>query len=302
VFSPAASLQFIASLFGSASVAVFWLWMRRWRFSTPVSILGTLVFASGVFQLYNSSVGVTYPVEPFAFLLIGYLCDRAQEDRRALTVAAAVLALCGAVRQTTPVFLLPLFFYCCWRARTWKPVLLFAILALTWFVPTVVEYGGFRGMLAAGRTEVSGAVMPSTVVKSHTLAAVNLLRFTVFMLYGAHILLLFAVREMKRFDAIWILPGAVFFALFYVAWPGYVLGVLAVVVLLAVKSIARLRAPVAAALLTTVILIDAAQFYLVRPIQHPGSMKTAAATAYALQYSKAAIDQGFQRRLKELAP
>lgn len=302
VFSPAASLQFIASLFGAASVAFFWLWMRRLQLSTLLSALGTAVFATGVYQLYNSSVGVTYPVEPFGYLLTGYLCDRAREKKNSLFAAGAVLALCGAVRQTTPVFLLPLFLYCCWRARMFRPVVLFAGLCLIWFVPTIVGYGGPHGMVSTARTEVDGAVMPSTVLKSPRLAGVNLLRFVIYLLYGAHFLLLFAVRQISRFELIWIVPGAVFFALFYVAWPGYVLGVLAVIVLMAVKSVTRLRQPLAAVILAGAVLINCVQFYVVRPIEHPTGMPQAIAIAYAFQYNKAAIVEKFQKRLKELAP
>jgi asparagine N-glycosylation enzyme membrane subunit Stt3 len=120
--------------------------------------------------------------------------------------------------------------------------------------------------------------------------------------YGAHFLLLFALRQVSRFELIWMVPGAVFFALFYVAWPGYILGVLAVIVLLAVKSITRLRQPLAAVVLAGAMLVNCIQFYAVRPVEHPTSMAKAIATAYAFQYSRAAIVEKFQRRLKELTP
>jgi len=105
IFSPAASLNLVSSLFGSVSVIVFWVWLRRLNVPGVLAVTGTLVFVTGVYQLYNSSVGVTYEVEAFAYLLVGYLCLSGR--RKDLYWAAATLALSGAIRQTTPFFLLP---------------------------------------------------------------------------------------------------------------------------------------------------------------------------------------------------
>jgi hypothetical protein len=300
IFPPAASLEFIASLISALSVVVFWLWMRRWGRSMLVSVLGTLVFATGVFQLYYSSVGVTYPIETFGFLFTGYLADRAKEDRHSLVVAAIVLAFCGAIRPSTPVFLLPLFLYCCRRERTFQPVLLFMGLSLIWFVPTVAQYGGLAQFFAAGRSQLTAAVLPSTVAHNVASSAVNVLRFVVFLTYGAHVLLLAAIRQLRFFELIWILPAASFLAFFYIAWPGYMLGVLAVIVLLGVKSIASLRTPIAAIILASIAVLNCAQFYAVQPDEQPGSVGKAVITAYAFQYSRAALDHKFARRLKDL--
>jgi hypothetical protein len=302
VFSPGASLQFVSALFGALSVAVFWLWMRRFQLSVPIAAMGTLVFATGVYQLYNTAVGVTYPTEPFAYLLTGYLCDRAAHNRKALYGAAVVLALCGAVRQSTPVFLMPLFLYCCWRARTLKPVLLFGGLALVWFIPTVVLYSRSGGILAEGQHELNVAVLPSTVTHSPRLAAVNFARFLIYLAYGAHVLLLFAIPRFRGFELLWVVPGALFFAFYYIAWPGYMLGVLAVIVLLGVRTIARFRAPVALALLAAIALIDCVQFYVMHPIYQPRSTVQAVVSVYALQYSNAALDRKYAKRLRDVMP
>jgi hypothetical protein len=298
VCTPAASLNLMSSLFGSASVVVFWFWMRRLKVPAFLAAAGTLAFATGVYQLYNSSVGVTYEVEAFAFLLTGYLCESA--DRKHLYYAAPVLAFCGAFRQTTPMFLMPLFLWCCYRAKDAKPALLFGAFSLLWLIPTVVAFGG-APIVSAGSTQVVYAVLPSTLFHGFRFAAVNLLRFMIFIIYGAHVLLVFALRNLTRFALVWIGPGAAFFGFAYIAWPGYALGVLAVLILLGVKYVCQFRRGVALTILLTVSALNCIQFFAVRPIEQPSSFTKAVSTAYAFQYSKAAINSGFQRRLQDFA-
>jgi hypothetical protein len=297
IFSPAASLNLVSALFGSASVVVFWAWMRRLKAPGFLASAGTLGFATGVYQLYNSSVGVTYEVEAFAYLLTGYLCESA--DRKHLYWAALVLAFCGAFRQTTPFFLMPLFLWCCYRARDAKPALLFGAFSLVWLAPTVTAFGGVH-IVSEGSTQVAYAVVPSTLFHGPRFAAANLLRFMIFMTYGAHVLLVFALRSLRKCELVWIGPGAAFFALAYIAWPGYALGVLAVLILVGVRDVCQLRPRVALPILLTVSALNCIQFFAVQPIQHPSSFPKAVLTANAFQYSKAAIDGGFQRRLKDL--
>jgi hypothetical protein len=300
ILSPPAALQLIASVLGSAAVTVFWLWMRRWRLPLGMAVMGTMVFATSVYQLWNSSVGVTYSAEALAFLGTGYLCLNATRNDKSLYLAAFVLALIGAVRQTTPIFLMPLFLYTCRRAKTLKPVLLFAVLSLAWFVPTVIYFGGASNMVSTAGAQVNRGVTPSTILVSPKMMAVNLMRFTIFLAYGAHVLLLFALKNLRRYELIWIVPGALFFSLFYVAWPGYVLGILAVVILVGVRSISRLRPRLAYSLLIAIAVFNCLQFYVFRPIPQPNTMVKAVATAYAFQYSQAAIRDRYQRRLRDL--
>jgi hypothetical protein len=304
IFSPAASLNLVSSLFGSASVIVFWLWLRRLNVPSVLALAGTLVFATGVYQLYNSSVGVTYEVEAFAYLLVGYLCQSG--TRKDLYWAAATLALSGAIRQTTPFFLLPLFLFYCYRVRDAKPVFLFGALTLVWLIPTVKAFGGAH-IVAEGSTQVIYAVIPGTLFHGPKFAAANLLRFLVFITYGAHMLLLFAwrtlreERKLRNLAIVWIGPGTVFFALGYIAWPGYTLGILSVLILFGVRNICQLRPQVALGILVFISTVNCIQFYALRPMREPLSFPAAIATAYAFQYSRAAVESGFQRRLQDFA-
>lgn len=302
---PAAAFELIASLFGSASVAVFFLWMRRIGLSSVLATAAAFTFATGVYQLYNSSVGVTYTIEPFCYLATGYLCDlslqdRSLRDKRSLYAAAAVLAFCGAFRQSTPLFLLPLFGYCCWRIRSFAPAILFAILSLAWLVPTLHSFGGLEGLFAAGQDQIHRAVLPSTLGRDPRLAAANLLRFSIYAIYGLHVFLLFGIRSLQRFELLWIAPGALFFALVYVAWPGYCLGVFAAFLVAAMKTLATLDHKRAWAVLTLAAILNLAQFFAARPIQAPASTAQAVISVYALQYSKAGLDAHYQRRLRDV--
>lgn len=56
-----------------------------------------------------------------------------------------------------------------------------------------------------------------------------------------------ALPQLRRLELIGIAPGVLFYALYYMAWPGYILGILAVSAELGVKSIARMPRPAAIA-------------------------------------------------------
>lgn len=304
LFSPPASLQFIAAFLGAASVVVVWLWMRQMRLPLPVAVSGTLVFATNAYQLFNSSVGVTYPAEALAFAVTGFVCTQNETGRRFLYVAAALLACCGAIRQTTPLFLFPAFGYACWKRREYKPIILFSLMSLFWFVPTVLLFGGWHGIVSAGSHQTSGAVLPSTVAINPLLAAVNLTRFCIYMCYGLHLLLPFAIAGLVKNGGyrVLILPGALFYALFYVAWPGYVLGIELAMTVVAVKCLFEWKPRRAAWFLAGACLINCLQFFVLRPVIRPASTVAALFSVYASQYSEAGIRMGLQQRLKDVSP
>jgi hypothetical protein len=296
--SPGAALQLISAFFGALSVAAFWAGIETP--SLVVKTLGAVAYGTSVYHLYNSSVGTTYTAEAFAFLAVGLLCRRSESNPRLLYGAAAVLAIAGAFRQTTPFFLLPLFLYSCYRARQAGPVGLAGVLSLAWLIPTVMHFGGAGGAAAAGAAQVSDAVLPSTLLSSVKGAAANVIRFVVYLFYGAHLLLPAAALRMRAFEWLWIGPAALFYAFFYVSWPGYVLGVLAVIFLLGVATVARMRRPVAIVALAAVCLINLAQFLVARPIHNPGNTAAAIASTYAFQYSRAGIAERYQARLRDV--
>jgi hypothetical protein len=300
VLAPEVAMQFLASLMGAASVVVFYAWMRRLELPLALAMAGTLVFATGVYQLYYSSVGVTYTVESLAFLTTGYLCDPSHATKRSLRMAGLVLALCGAIRPSLLLFLLPVFLFSCWRLKDVVPLLLLSCGTLVWVVPTLEFYGGVGGLFTAGNKQVSGAVLPSTLAAGATAAAVNALRFGIYTAYGTHVLFLLALSSYRKYELLLILPGALFLALVYVAWPGYCLGVFSIIVLMAVTTVSRLRRGPALAILSLAALVNGAQFYVARPIANSRNKFEAAVGVYALQYSKDGIREHYQRRLKDV--
>jgi hypothetical protein len=108
-------------------------------------------------------------------------------------------------------------------------------------------------------------------------------------------------RDLRNVVILWIGPGTVFFALGYIAWPGYALGILAVLILFGVRNICRFRPQVAIGILVFISIVNCIQFYAVRPMREPLGFPAAIATAYAFQYSRAAVESGFQRRLQDFA-
>lgn len=301
LLSPAASLQFISAVFGSLSVVFFWCLLRRTAVAPFLVAMSTLAFGTSVYHLFNASVGTTYTIEECAFLAVGYFCWLGRERPQWLYAAAVSLVIAGLFRQTTPVFLIPLLLYCCRHARDYKPAAVAAAGSLIWIVPTVMYFGSTGQTVAAGAAQISDAVVPSTMFASLKGAAANWLRFAVYLIYGAHLMLFFALRRLSAFDLLWIGPATLFYAAFYVAWPGYILGVLAVLYLLGVRTItADFTLPVATFFLAVICLINGVQFFAMRPIARPRSTASAVVNTYAFQYSQEGIRKKYQMRLRDV--
>ena len=163
-------LTLLSVLAGGALPATAYLLAKRFLRS-PYALLAAVLLGSSPVVWYYSSVALTYVVSaaltvPFVWAAV---TARVERSRRHLLIAAVLLAVVGAIRQTDLVLLLPVFVYAAWphapRVR-WQAAGTLAVLSAVWVVPLILLAGGpvryvalsaELAELAGGRTFAIGA-------------------------------------------------------------------------------------------------------------------------------------------------
>jgi hypothetical protein len=143
------AISIVAS--GFAISGIFLLAERMYERTTALWA-SALALSSPLFWFFGE-VGLTYIVEAFFSVFFGYLCWRIiRGEHRLLLVSALFLAFVGGVRQSTLVFLLPLWFYSM-RAVSPKYIFISFVLlvvgVLLWFLPMLSLTGGYARYQAA---------------------------------------------------------------------------------------------------------------------------------------------------------
>ena len=114
--------------------------------------------------LQGALTATTYPVDLFGSALIGWFAVRLYDgEERLAPWAAASATLCGGVRLSGVVFLLPLLAVALFRACRGKPRLRLATLlaglagAAVWVVPLLEASGGYANYERISQTQYTGA-------------------------------------------------------------------------------------------------------------------------------------------------
>jgi 4-amino-4-deoxy-L-arabinose transferase-like glycosyltransferase len=146
----------------AAGVAVFHLGRRLSGPLTGACAALFLLAAPSVLQ--GALTATTYPVDLFSSALLGWFAVRLYEgEERLAPWAAASAALCGGVRLSGVVFLLPLLAVALLRACRGKPRLQFATFlaglaaAAVWVIPLLEASGGYTNYERISQTQYTGA-------------------------------------------------------------------------------------------------------------------------------------------------
>lgn len=138
-------LTMLSAVAGALAPALFYLLARRWM-RQPAALFTSVLFATSPLLWYYSEVALSYVVEAAIAIPMAWACFEARRTRsaRALMAAAAILALAGAVRQTSIVLLGPMALFaaaaCPPRARV-KAGILAVVATAVWLVPLVWSSG-----------------------------------------------------------------------------------------------------------------------------------------------------------------
>jgi len=197
---------------------------------------------------FHGEVALSYSADAFFSAITGLLCWRAyRHARRAAPASAAVLAIAGGFRQSTPVFLLPLWLFSV-RKESFRTILasmaLFCAVCLAWFLPMVYLTGGMETYLAALRELwLFNTGHNSVFEKGIGHLEINVLYLNAFIFYTLGVALpflpvaLYALFRSDRLSALkderagfmacWLIPSMLFYLLIFISGnPGYILIVL----------------------------------------------------------------------------
>ena len=233
------SLVVLSIIASSAAVIVIYRFALDW-FGPGAATFAGLLFLFSPLVWFHGTVALTYIVEAFFSVLLGYLCWRIQYGREGLIVPAGiVLGISAGVRPSSFVFLLPLFLFCLRGARAkkiWMGLLALLLTVLAWFLPMIAAAGGLRPyfeslaslwLMVPSRTTVLNSSPINSVARAFTIV------FIYFLCFGAASLAPLAMRyrrapiesSKRTFTLVWVLPALCFFTFGYLKFvnSGYLL-------------------------------------------------------------------------------
>jgi len=222
-----------------------------------------LAITSPLFWFYGE-VALTYILEAFLSVFLAYLCWRILNgEHKLIFLSALFFAFAGGIRQSTMVFLLPLWFYSIRKTPYTYMLLSFVFLAvaiLSWFLPMLSMTGGYGQYRAAVDAHWSLTFEPFTVIKMGLKSIIPYAqKFIHFTIYGLSLCVVFVafyifkvgLEEIKKaflskrsiFITFWIIPYmlALFLLLIKTANPGYFLLFMPALLIVSVRSLVSIR-------------------------------------------------------------
>ena len=220
LLSIAASCGVIVMIY---KMALDWFGPREARFSSLLFLFSPLAWFHGI-------VALTYSVEAFFSALLGYLSWRMECGSLGLIVPAGViLGISAGVRQSSVLFLGPMFLFSLRRAplkRQFEGVVSVALTVSLWFFPMIWASGGFRTYFGAleslwrlvpGQDTLFNSSPATSIARAFTIALIYLLTYGVasfIPLFAGHGLS--PVDERKQiFTLVWITPALFFFTFIF---------------------------------------------------------------------------------------
>jgi 4-amino-4-deoxy-L-arabinose transferase-like glycosyltransferase len=230
------------SIVASCAAACLTYKLAQSWFGRRAAVFAGLIFVFSPLCWFHGIVALTYIVEAFFSVLVGYFCWRIYGgDSRFLLPAAIALGVAAGCRQSSILFLSPLWLLSMSRTprkQIWTGALALIATVAAWFVPMLQQSGGaeryFASFLAlwhvaAGKDTVFNAPIAMSVARLITICGV------IGLCFGSATLLFFRPRaragvrlfykDQKLFTWVWIGPGLLFFTFIFFKYvnSGYLL-------------------------------------------------------------------------------
>ncbi|HYM12888.1 MAG TPA: DUF2723 domain-containing protein [Bryobacterales bacterium] len=229
------ALSIVASC---AAAGMMYALTSEW-FGRRAAVFAGLLFLFSPLCWFHGIVALTYILEAFFSSLVGYLCWRAYQGRAWFLVPAAVaLGIAAGFRQSTLLFLGPLWLLSLRRAR-WDQRIVGAgalvLSVLAWFVPMLAASGGatvYFGalyrlwrMVPAKRTVVNSSIAMSVARFCYIAGGYGICFGAASCLPCLASPAAASDRDKKVFTWVWILPGLLFFTFVFFVFvnSGYLL-------------------------------------------------------------------------------
>jgi hypothetical protein len=251
VGDPVAALTGISVVAGAA--ATMWVYVLGTRIvSERAALIAAGLFGTSPLVWYYSEVPLTYIVEVALALPLVILVFEARRHKktRYLLVATVLLALMGAVRQTSLILFLPLLVYGAIgfsRKVKIQCAAVLGVLVMIWLVPLLIMSGGPVNYLQISRqlAELTGG---ATWLGAGAGVLQNFVVVTVALVLGMHVALLAIPVERfshatspplatddRRLLIVWGLPALVTYLFIHSGQLGYVLPLLPIGIIWASK-------------------------------------------------------------------
>ena len=228
---PHTALVALSILASCGAVVLVYLLSLQW-FGRRAALFSGLLFVASPLCWFHGGVALVYIVEMFFSALVGLLCWRNAESRGKSAFSSAVaLGLAAGVRQSSIVFLGPLWLFSLRRAGAARIAAACALLAATllaWMLPMAAASGGGEQYWDAladlwNRAAGQGLTAGSIASKMWPVVSRALCVAVVYVLIFATAAPLPLMRPMpggfdspkRLFAAVWIAPGLLFFVLIF---------------------------------------------------------------------------------------
>ena len=254
-----ANTSFIAMSIVASGLAVFFIFLlAKEMYDTTTAFWSSVLAITSPFFWFYSEVALTYMLEAFFSVFFAYLCWRILAgEHRLIFLSAIVLALSGGIRQSTMVFLLPLWFYSIRRIPFKYILISFALLiagVLSWFLPMLSLTGGYERYKASVDELWTYTVYPFTAINGGIESLLgNLKNIAQFITYGLGLSAAFIAfypfkdgfEGVKRnvlskksvFISFWIVPAILFYLFLHIGGSGYCLIFMPALVMVSVKTL-----------------------------------------------------------------
>jgi len=304
--TPAHALSVDNLLFGELGVLFFALLCLR-RFAPGHAFLLAACYAASPIVWFTADIHSTYAsVTAFAPLL--FLCC---EDWNMFPLGCFFWALMIGFRPSDGIFVLP---WLLWQGshRSWstraKAVAVATPALLVWLIPTAYKLGGWLAIVRTNQKQAASVAQGLLSSHSSIHSTADLIRLAAGLLLGWGVLLpvvFFALATRAkaslpvRSAVLWIAPGLLFFALYYIADSVYVAyllaaGLIAAGYLLQSRSPQRRTTLYAASITLSVLFM-----LLARPVAG-GGKNNAILNAYLFKFTRWSLEHEYAPRLATL--
>jgi hypothetical protein len=254
-----ANMSFIAMSIIASGLTVFFIFLlTREIYDIKTAFWSSILANTSPLLWFHSEVALTYILEASFSVSFAFLCWKILNGQyRLIFISALLLAFIGGVRQSTLVFLIPLWLYSIRKSPYKYIIISFALLVtgiLSWFLPMLSMSGGYAQYKAAVDELWAFTVEPFTVLnaglKSLFVYSKNIFQciiyglglsaaFVVFYLFkkGFKHTVKLLLSEKGIFIVFWIVPVILFYLFIHTGPSGYSLIFMPGLLMLSVKAI-----------------------------------------------------------------
>jgi hypothetical protein len=257
LFTGDANMSFIIMSIIASGLTVFFIFLlTRELYDTTTAFWSSVLAITSPLLWFHGEVALTYIFDAFFSVFFAFLCWKILNGQYRLTlISALVLAFIGGVRQSTLVFLIPLWLYSIRKSPYKYIIISFALFVagiLSWFLPMLSMTGGYERYKAAVDEHWAYTMYPSTIIHGGLTSLINNLKDIIqFITYGLGLSIAFdafyliksGFKDVKSlfsrkgiFISLWISPAVLFYLLFYIGGYGYCLIFMPALFILSVKA------------------------------------------------------------------